>query len=309
MTLYLYPMNRLSSFEVKWCGRHQSNEELINVVHSNPYYEVIAVTQGPVFLQVRSERLTLATGEILLLSPWEEHMGWERMDSGAGFFWIQFAVDPSPGEAITFDEFTRNLNIIHAERSHLRTDVSAAADKVLIPRRTRVAHTYHLFSLFERLISEIERPVGYYRMRASLLLGTIVEAIATDLLESFDLHPSLPVSFLVYRRLINYLDEYYTGKLTPRDIETRLERRYAYLCSVFKKYSGLTIFGYLQRLRIQRACHLLTTTTQSVGEVAAAVGFEDPYYFSRCFKSIMRLSPSEFRMHGVKKELRRFETS
>jgi transcriptional regulator GlxA family with amidase domain len=48
-------------------------------------------------------------------------------------------------------------------------------------------------------------------------------------------------------------------------------------------------------LRAQRSAFLLRTTTLAVREVAAQVGFEDPFHFSRFFKRQMGVSPREYR--------------
>jgi AraC family transcriptional regulator, arabinose operon regulatory protein len=58
---------------------------------------------------------------------------------------------------------------------------------------------------------------------------------------------------------------------------------------------GLAPKPYQLQLRIDRAKELLTMTTTSIEEVAAAVGYEDSFYFSRLFFSRERRSPSEFR--------------
>jgi AraC family transcriptional regulator of arabinose operon len=40
---------------------------------------------------------------------------------------------------------------------------------------------------------------------------------------------------------------------------------------------------------------LLEATPRSVKEVAAALGYQDPFYFSRIFKSVNRISPTAYR--------------
>lgn len=55
---------------------------------------------------------------------------------------------------------------------------------------------------------------------------------------------------------------------------------------------------YLTRYRIQRACQLLRHSALPVGAVAASVGFEDPFYFSRAFRRELGLSPTEYRRGG-----------
>ena len=52
----------------------------------------------------------------------------------------------------------------------------------------------------------------------------------------------------------------------------------------FKRYNSVTPMQYILNLRITNAKTLLRTTTYSVSEVAAIVGYNNPLYFSRLFK-------------------------
>jgi AraC-like DNA-binding protein/DNA-binding CsgD family transcriptional regulator len=65
--------------------------------------------------------------------------------------------------------------------------------------------------------------------------------------------------------------------------------------ALFKRQVGCAPIDYFIRLRMQQACRLLDETALSVKEVAAAVGYDDPFYFSRVFKSVNRVAPSEYR--------------
>lgn len=63
----------------------------------------------------------------------------------------------------------------------------------------------------------------------------------------------------------------------------------------YKEITGTTPINHFIQLKIERACHLLDTTTNSINEISFAVGYEDAYYFSRIFKKLMGLSPSQYR--------------
>jgi len=65
---------------------------------------------------------------------------------------------------------------------------------------------------------------------------------------------------------------------------------------LFKAATGCTPNDYFIRTRMRRACELLRGTQLSVKEVAAALGYDDPYYFSRLFKSVNGVPPREFRL-------------
>jgi AraC-like DNA-binding protein len=65
--------------------------------------------------------------------------------------------------------------------------------------------------------------------------------------------------------------------------------------ALFKRHTGCAPIDYFIRLRMRRASDLLSTTSLSVKEVAAVLGYDDQFYFSRVFKSVNRVAPSEYR--------------
>lgn len=74
------------------------------------------------------------------------------------------------------------------------------------------------------------------------------------------------------------------------------ETRFHY---VFKEVTGLSPIDYIRRTRLSRAQALLVTTNLPVGEIAARVGYREPYHFSKLFKSRMGMSPLKYRKtHG-----------
>lgn len=58
---------------------------------------------------------------------------------------------------------------------------------------------------------------------------------------------------------------------------------------------GLPPKGFQLRVRIDRAKELLTTTDEKIEIIAAKIGFEDPFYFSRLFHERENCTPREFR--------------
>lgn len=65
--------------------------------------------------------------------------------------------------------------------------------------------------------------------------------------------------------------------------------------ALFRKQTGYSPIDFLIRQRVHRACRLLDTTDASISAIAGEVGYEDPYYFARCFRRIVGTSPSEYR--------------
>ncbi|MBL0886404.1 helix-turn-helix domain-containing protein [Myceligenerans indicum] len=72
----------------------------------------------------------------------------------------------------------------------------------------------------------------------------------------------------------------------------------SHFSALFRAATGGGVVEYLKRLRMARACELLITTGLPVADIARAVGYADPFYFSRQFRSVHGCSPSEFRGRG-----------
>ncbi|ACT01211.1 transcriptional regulator, AraC family [Paenibacillus sp. JDR-2] len=290
-------LSRLARLDVKWVSELQGNEHL-QQWKSNPFFELIMITEGPVHLQIGEDKLTLNSGECYLLRSWEQHKGWKPIGDHCGFYWVQFLTDPAPVYQAGIPDPTRPVgptNNPHPGLQDLRITESSASDYLLLPRRLKAAKRYELLGLFEQLCDRFREPEGYYRYRSSLLLGQILGLIADNWMEQLPVQTDSSPNYLLYRKLVNLLDETYTGDVSSTALEAELLHSYVYLCQIFKKNAGITIGTYVQQLRIQRAKHLLASTNLSVADIAKQCGFEDPFYFSRIFKKIEGLGPSSYR--------------
>ncbi len=76
----------------------------------------------------------------------------------------------------------------------------------------------------------------------------------------------------------------------------------SHFSALFKRWMGCPPIDYFIHLRMQQACRLFDSTSLNVKEVAAALGYDDPFYFSRTFKSVNRVAPSEYRVMPEKQK-------
>ena len=68
-----------------------------------------------------------------------------------------------------------------------------------------------------------------------------------------------------------------------------------YLCRLFARFNDESPYQFLTRLRMEHASRILLESDATVKSVAAALGFRDPFHFSRVFKSVHHVPPSRFR--------------
>lgn len=62
-----------------------------------------------------------------------------------------------------------------------------------------------------------------------------------------------------------------------------------------KKVTGKTPNEYIRTFRMTKAAELMKDDTLTIAEIAYKVGIDDPYYFSKTFKSYFGISPSQYR--------------
>ena len=75
-----------------------------------------------------------------------------------------------------------------------------------------------------------------------------------------------------------------------------------YLSTIFSQKVGDSFIEYLTKKRMQRAKQLLRETDKRSGEIALAVGYKDPRYFSYVFKRTQGCTPSEYRNQEMEQD-------
>lgn len=70
---------------------------------------------------------------------------------------------------------------------------------------------------------------------------------------------------------------------------------------VFKQKTGLTPKAYIDRVKINIATDLLSTTNKTIADIAESLGYNDQFHFSRRFKELKSLSPQAFRGNSPEK--------
>ncbi len=91
-----------------------------------------------------------------------------------------------------------------------------------------------------------------------------------------------------------YLSEHYSENITLEELAENAGLSPAYLSSQFKKENGIGISDYLSSVRMDEAKKLLKGDLP-VNLIAEQVGFSDPKYFSRLFRKMIGIKPSEYR--------------
>lgn len=149
-------------------------------------------------------------------------------------------------------------------------------------------------SYFENIITLLEKGfstdiIEYVNIQLSQLLASFTY---------YDVHAKINYkksSTEVVNSVIRFMQENIHTTLTIDDLANHLKYSPSYLYSLFKKGTGYSPINYFNHLKIQKACNYLSFTDKSIKEIAFILGYTDPFYFSRVFKKLIEVSPTEYR--------------
>ena len=97
---------------------------------------------------------------------------------------------------------------------------------------------------------------------------------------------------MVLRKAKAFIGAHYPNpELTLRQVAGEVALSNNHFCTVFSQETGVTFTEYITSLRIEKAKELLRDKQMRTSDVAAAIGYNDPHYFSYLFKKYVNLSP------------------
>lgn len=264
-------------FEIGYTGMPRiSTADIANIkppyVHfRRQYYEYILyfILSGELFLREGDISYHLKENDLILLEPSMEH--WGEQTSVCRFLYVHFAWDgmtEGNGEKVVFPKY----HTMETLQGILK--IREIAD--------RLTEAFYGMGLHERL-------------QSACLLQELLLVAAADYAKGLQSR-SLPVrgkAKQIIPEIMEYLNQCYAEDISSALIQERFHYHFDYLNRQFKKWTGKTIFVYLNTIRIKRAQQLLATGFYTIDEVAQQTGFRDIYYFSRVFKKYAGMTPGQ----------------
>lgn len=99
----------------------------------------------------------------------------------------------------------------------------------------------------------------------------------------------------IIRETIDYMKNNLDKTIRIEDFADLNKYSVSHFSKLFRLTTGMSPIEYFIHLKMQKACQLLYTEDSRVKQIAALLGYDDPYYFSRLFKKYMNTSPETYR--------------
>ena len=99
----------------------------------------------------------------------------------------------------------------------------------------------------------------------------------------------------VIERAKIYINKQYNKAISLDDVSREVDISPYYFSKIFKEETGVNFIDYLTKIRIDKAKELLLYSDLSMKVICCKIGYSDPNYFSRSFKKIAGVTPTEYK--------------
>ena len=228
--------------------------------------EICYIIHGKGHLKVNDYVFELNSGDLYILNPYVKHCEFLQKDRQEGFSYYILGI-------VNFKLQPDNATVFRPLPLPEKSNIVFLLDKIFAELKSQLpAHDEAAKKYFELLLIEIER------------------------LYSSRIEPAPFIQSDLTAQIQSYIDVNYAGELSSKSIAEHFGRKLNTIEIKFKKAFGLSIQSYILLKRIEGAMRMLESNRNiAVSELAAKAGFYNPTYFSRYFKKITGLSPSEYR--------------
>lgn len=97
------------------------------------------------------------------------------------------------------------------------------------------------------------------------------------------------------RTIMDYIGSHFQEPLTLECLADQVHLCKSETCRMFRRYMKETIFDYLMKFRIERSLELLKNESLNISQIAEAVGFSTPAYFTKNFREQVGITPMAYR--------------
>ena len=107
-----------------------------------------------------------------------------------------------------------------------------------------------------------------------------------------------PTNSLLNRCCWSWKKNYEDPEFRFKELTSTLNMSYSYIYRKFQSLTGKTLVDFVRSFRLQKSVPLIEKYNFTIAEIAFKVGFNDPKYFSKCFKKEYGKTPKQFRLEA-----------
>ncbi|WP_026884156.1 AraC family transcriptional regulator [Clostridium akagii] len=266
-------------FHLYYCNNRQQNQVLkysFKVNKTINHHELIFITGGKGYILFGNKRYQLKDGTLLYLCPN-----------------VLYSIEIDSENPLCV--MTVHFSYANVGFSGDEWNITKEIDRLPLDFVQILKDYYQINNIFKKLVENWASKLPGYEFSTKTLLRELLFEIFQNIKKnSQNYSTSLKVE-----KIIEYMRQNIDTRLTLAELSQLVQLSSPYLSSVFKETTGYSVIGFFNKIKVDKAKELIIEGDKKIKEVAKVLGFTDEFYFSRIFKKIEGVSPSEFYRKNV----------
>lgn len=256
------------------------------------FWEMVYIDKGEMICTADKNRFTLKSGEMTFHKPNEYH----NLSSNK-------SVSPNVS-IITFECKSRAMKNFEGKIFKLSSEEKSLLSMLFSEGLSCFRLADERNPLLQQLVKITPSPFGSSQMTKNLLEIFLIrlcrnnDVVTKKHRQSFVID-GVEVPYNV-KEILDYLNDNIYGKVTIGDIAKYTGKSESTVKYLFSLYKNCGIIQYYNSLKITEAKRLIREDRYNMTQIADLLHFDNPQYFSKCFKHFTNMTPSEYKGSIIK---------
>ncbi len=257
--------------------------------HWHPKLQFVVVYTGSITIEIENNKFTLNPGEGIFVNANVIHLAYPSKSRDSMMF------------LLLFDSYVLGGGVSQVGLRYILPIMECPDIKYFI-LSPGVSWQNDMLKYIKRMIDAEEEHEFGYELEQLNLLGTLWLTFIRNVRHMLVTQPrKKSVDETRIKLMLDYINRNCSENISLKNIADSAKLSKSECCRCFNRMTGMTPFEYLIQVRVSTACNYITNTNRTIADIAGSVGFNSLSYFNKTFKSVMGMTPSEFK----KKELER----
>lgn len=280
---YLYP---LETYRFHFDLKKKNMPQLCVSYHWHPELEILLVEGGELQVTIEAREYTGKPGDIFFVNSGDLHTMYAQAGKSTLY------------NAVVFDLSFLSFQMYDYVQS--RYLASLLSGKLRFPEKLSADHPFTpvLGSFLQNILSLNDQRNAHYQFETKLSLLSLIMTMFREGLFVRESERSKKISreqVSQIKDILTYVQEHYQEKILLEDIACFLHLSPKYFSRYFKKQFGHSFTEYVNSYRVERSLSMLEDKNYSISETALQNGFESLSYYVKVFRSVMGMTPGEYR--------------
>jgi len=266
-------------------------------------YEIIFVYKGEATFYIEEKEYHMYPGEVIVIPPNKLHSAETYSNNSCRFYYVHFypnmkMIELNNQQVNEEILLIKDLLVENSQRVFFKLPDINYKKIIMHPKITLGKYEDEIFTIIEKALYERNHLSVNSKFLISLYISEIFVILTRISLESFKFNIKLSSEGELNRFVqdaIIFIENNLSNPLSVNEISKHMDITPQYLIRLFNQKLGQSPIQYINHLRIEKSKYLIRTTSLTFKEICYSIGMENPHYFSRLFKKLEGITPSDFK--------------